>query len=110
MGPHTVLDGVAYDWCDKGHKSAASPNGMYMPEGHDHAEWLKRKLARRNKSAGGPKTGTYDSNKSQPDAPPTCDSKSIKLTLSEQMKTCLMSKAWFSEEEANVIFEDVDLN
>ena len=33
VGPHTVIDGVAYDWCDKGHKSIASPNGMYMPGG-----------------------------------------------------------------------------
>ena len=110
VGPHTVLDGVAYDWCDKGHKSAASPNGMYMPEGHDHAEWLKKKLARRNKSAGGSKTGGDDSNKPQANVGPTCDPKSIKLTLSKQMKTCLMSKAGFSEEEADAIFKDMDLN
>ena len=38
VGPHTVIDGVAYGWCNKGHKSSASPNGMFMPEGHNHEE------------------------------------------------------------------------
>ena len=41
-GPHTVIDGVRYDWCDKGYKSAASPNGMYMPEVHIHEEWFQK--------------------------------------------------------------------
>ena len=40
VGQHTAVDGVAYDWCDKGHKSSASPDGMYMPAGHDHDAWL----------------------------------------------------------------------
>ena len=45
VGQHTVIDGVAYDWCNKGHKSSASPDGMYMPAGHDHYAWLAKKLA-----------------------------------------------------------------
>ena len=110
VGPHTVLDGVAYDWCDKGHKSAASPNGMYLPEGHDHAEWLKKKLARRNKSSKGWKSDGDASKTPQVNFAPTSDPKSIKLDLSEQMKTCLMSKAGFSEKEAGAIFTDINLN
>ena len=75
VGPHTVLDGVVYDWCDKGHKSAASPNGMYMPEGHNHEERLKKKLARRNKGAGSKSDG--DSSAKQVHSTSSDDSKSI---------------------------------
>ena len=96
-----MIDGVAYDWCDKGHKSAASPNGMYMPEGHNHEQWLQKKLARKNKTNSG--GGTSQGGNS--DA-----AKSIKLTLSEQMKSCLMTKAGFSAEEAESIFREMDLN
>ena len=109
VGPHTVLDGVAYDWCDKGHKSSASPNGMYMPEGHDHEEWLKKKLLRRSRGSGS-STSAEDSSTKQVNFAPSDNSKSIKLTLSEQLKTCLMSKAGFSVEEADAIFKDMDLN
>ena len=95
VGPHTVIDGVAYDWCDKGHKSSASPDGMYMPEGHNHDEWLAKKLARR----------------SQRSAPASADQvNSVKLALSEKLKACLMTKAGFSEEEAKALFDDVHLN
>ena len=106
VDPYTVLDGDDYDWCDKGHKSAASPNGMYMPEGHDHEYWLKEKLAYRNKSSGASKSDGDEPDK----LAPSSDPKSIKLTLSEQMKTCLMSKAGFSEEETDAIFKDMNLN
>ena len=107
VGPHTVLDGVAYDWCEKGHKSSASPNGMYMPEGHDHDEWLKKKLARRSRGSGGSHSDGADVNK-HVNFTPSDDPKFIKLTLSEQIKTCLMSKAGFSAEEADEIFRGVD--
>ena len=95
VGPHTGIDGVAYDWCNKGHKSSASPDGMYMPEGHNHEEWLTKKLARW----------------SQRSAPASSDQvNSVKLALSEKLKACLMTKAGFSEEEAKALFDEASLN
>ena len=95
IGQHTVIDGVGYDWCNKGHKSSASPDGMYMPEGHNHEEWLAKKLACW----------------SQKSAPASADQvNSVKLALSEKLKVCLMTKAGFSEEEAKALFDDVHLN
>ena len=95
VGQNTVIDGVTYDWCNKGHKSSASPDGMYMPAGHNHEEWLSKKIARRN----------------QRSTPASSDQvNSVKLALSEKMKACLMTKAGFSEEEAKVLFDDIHLN
>ena len=90
-----MIDGVAYDWCNKGQKSSASPDGMYMPAGHNYDEWLAKKMARR----------------SQRSTPASADQvNSVKLALSEKMKACLMTMADFSEEEAKALFEDVYLN
>ena len=95
VGPHTVIDGVAYDWCNKGHKSSASPDGMYIPKGHNHEEWLAKKLARQ----------------SQRSAPASSNQvNSVKLALSEKLKAYLMTKASFSEEEAKALFDEASLN
>ena len=89
VGQNTVIDGVAYDWCDKGHKSSASPDGMYMSAGHNHDEWLTKKLSRR----------------SQRSAPASADQvNSVKLELLEKLK------AGFSEEEAKALFDEASLN
>ena len=80
-----------------------------MPEGHVHEEWLKKMLARHAKGAGASKSDG-DESKKQVTFVPASDPKSIDLTLSEQMKTCLVSKAGFSEEEADAIFKDLELN
>ena len=84
VGQNTVIDGVAYNWCDKGHKSSASPNGMYIPAGHNHDEWLSKKMARRSQRSAHASTNQVNS---------------VKLVLSEKLKACLMTKAGFSEEE-----------
>ena len=94
VGPHLVLDGVACDWCDKGHKSAAFPNGIYMPEGHDHEEGLKKKLACCMKSSEASKL-EGDELKKQAHFTPSSNPKSIKLTLLKQMRTCLKILASF---------------
>ena len=101
VGPHTVIDGIAYDWCDKGNKSVVLPNGMYMSEGHNHEGWLQKKLARKNKSPSG---GAPQEQISWADS-----TKSMKLTLLEQKKSCLMSKAGFSAEEASYLFQEMNL-
>ena len=75
---------------------------MYMPEGHNHEEWLQKKHARRNQSNSG---GASQEGKSS-----DTTAKSIKLTLSEQMISCLMTKAGFSAEEADSLFKEMDLN
>ena len=95
VGQHTVIDGVAYDWCNKGHKSSASPDGMYMPAGHNHEEWLAKKLARRSQRSTSASAEQVNS---------------VKLALSEKLKACLMTKAGFSKEEAKSLFDEASLN
>ena len=80
-----------------------------MPEGHDHDKWLKKKLARRSRGSGASQSDGVAANK-QVNFAPSDDTRSIKLTLPDQMKTCLMSKAGFSAEEADSVLKDMDLN
>lgn len=100
-GSHTVIDGVAHDWCDKEHKSSASPNGMYMSEGHNHEEQLSKKLAH-NKTRAVRSSTTF--------VPSSDTANSVKLALSEKMKACLMTKTGFSEEKFIALCDDVHLN
>ena len=65
-----------------------------MPEGHNHEEWLAKKLTRNKNRKGS------DAPASESGGPITSDNTSVKLALTEQMKSCLMTKAGFSAEEA----------
>lgn len=87
VGDATTLDGVDHMRCNKGHKSHASPDGMYMPAGHDHDKWLEERKKKRN---GGGKSG----GSSNPGAA------GKKLIPSDKMKSVLMTKAGFSETNA----------
>ena len=99
VGPSTTIDGIEYELCDKGHKSRASPNGMYMPKGHDHAKWLEVKKNRSMKTAA-------VTNKTEP----TGNSEEPKMILSEKLKAARVTKAMFTEEEAAKFIEDASGN
>ena len=94
VGTSTTIDGVEYVWCDKGHKSRASPNGMYMPKGHDHVKWEEAKKARKNNQTS---SGNDSSSNREPQK---------KMVLSEKMKTVLMTKAGFSDEDADEMLKE----
>ena len=42
VGKTTTQEGKKWIWC-KEHKSEGRFDGLYMPDGHDHAEWKKGK-------------------------------------------------------------------
>ena len=86
VGDQTVIDGVAYDWCSLGHKSRASPDGMYMPAGHDHEKWLENK---KNRGYGKKSTPTGS------------NSAGKKMILADDMKAALMTFSGMNQEEAD---------
>ena len=92
--PKTIIDGVDYEWCDKGHKSRAA-NGLYMPAGHDHEKWLGRKLKYKkgNGTASAHATTTSGDSKSK-EAP--------KMVLSEKLRAALVTNQGYSPDEADV--------
>ena len=99
VGPSTTIDGVEYEWCDKGHKSRASPNVMYMPKGHDHAKWVE---AKKN---GSMKTAAV-TNRTES----TGTSEEPKMILSEKLKAALVTKAMFTGEESSKFIEEASGN
>lgn len=94
VGSSTTIDGVEYEWCDKGHKSRASPNGMYIPKGHDHAKLEEAKKARKNNS-----NSSFSGSGSGLDP-------QKKMVLSGKMKIVLMIQAGFNDEDADNIIKE----
>ncbi len=90
-GDTIVLDGVKYEWCDKGHKGFRNPDGLYMPFPHDHEEWQRNRYKRKNASKKG------DSASSAPKS----------LILSDKMKSALVMKAGFSVDEAKAFIDNI---
>ena len=101
-GDKITLDGVQYDWCNKGHKSHASPDGMYMPAGHNHDQWLENRKQRgytRNRS----NTSSTSSSAVRGAAA------NKKMILAEKMQAALVTKCGFSNDEAEAFLNDDSL-
>ena len=79
----------------KGTKVVLLQMACIMPAGHNHNEWLAKKLACRSQHSTQASTEQVNS---------------VKLALSEKMKACLVTKASFSKKEAKALFDDVHLN
>ena len=86
----TTIDGVDYEWCNKGHKSRASPDGMYMSAGHDHEKWLENK---KNRGYGKKSTPTGS------------NSAGKKMILADDMKAALMTFSGMNQEEADTFMD-----
>ena len=99
VGQTTTIDGVDYVWCDKGHKSRASPDGMYMPSGHDHDKWLEARNKRRNQGS-----RTASSNSTTDSASKT-NSGGKKMVLSDDLKAALVTMGGMSQSEADALVE-----
>ena len=91
VGATTTIDGIDYVWCDKGHKRRALPNGMYMPVGHDHEKWEQAKQNRKKNN------GSNSKAKSDPQK---------EMVLSDKMKTVLMAKVGFNDEDADEMIKE----
>ena len=101
VGPKTTIDGVDYDWCDKGHKSRTS-NGLYMPAGHDHEKWLERKMKfkKGNGSASAHATTTTSGDNESKEAP--------KMILSKKLRAALVTNQGYSQDEANALIDSIN--
>ena len=95
VGATITIDGIGYVWCDKGHKSRASPNGMYMPAGHDHEKWEQAKQRKKNGGSNSSSTSSAKSKENQK-----------KMILSDKMKTVLMAKAGFKDEDGEELMKE----
>ena len=93
------MDGVKYDWCNKGHKSHASPDGMYMPAGHNHEQWLENR-----KQRGYNRTGS--NNSSTPSGALRGAAAGKNMILSDKMQAALVTKCGFSQDEAEAFLND----
>ena len=95
VGLSTTIDGIEYVWCDKGHKSRASPNGIYMPAGRDHEKWEQANQRKKNGGSNSSSTSSAKSKEAQK-----------KMVLSDKMKTVLMAKAGFNDEDAEELTKE----
>ena len=102
VGQKTTIDGVDYEWCDKGRKSRTS-NGLYMPAGHGHEKWLERKLKfkKGNGTASAHTTTTSTSSDSESKDGP-------KMILSEKLRAALVTSQSYSQDEADALINSIN--
>ena len=104
VGAKTTIDGVEYEWCDKGHKSRDA-DGLYMPAGHDHEKWLDRKM----KFKKGNGSGSVHATASSAGGDDTSgDKNSPKMILSDKLKAALVTNQGYSQDEADALINSLN--
>ena len=99
-GPSIEMEGRTWYWCPH-HVWEGHYDGLYMnhkPEGHD--EWKANKNKRKK-----PSTSTVTQSSSETNSG---NSTSTSLTLSDKMKSALMTKCCFTEDQAKEFLDSVN--
>ncbi len=100
VGKTTTQEGKKWVWCEE-HKSEGLFDGLYMPDGHNYANWKKEKETRvaewkEQYHGKKDKNSTLSATTSQPN----------KLTLSSKLSTALSTKLRVSVADANKLIEE----
>lgn len=93
-GKTKFIDGVEYEYCDKGHHNHQS-KGMYFVKGtHDHDAWQAKKDRYKKKK-------TESDNKPGSSTSTSTSSSTSKLVASDKLKTCMLSYTNYTEAEVD---------
>ena len=98
-GEKMTADGKNWVWCPH-HKSEGLFDGLYMPEGHDHAKWKKEKEEKVKKLK------ERREKKKREKLSSTVPNLSNKLPLVDNLKSALATKLGVSDADAARLIED----
>ena len=107
VGATLSKDGCKWVWCTEEHNGG---KGMYMPEGHIHAEWKKSREEKKNKkrkAKDGKKDKKGKDGEKQKKTDENTNSGEGKLELAKSLTTALTTKVGVSDADAKRLAEEI---